>query len=266
MRSEAYKISGFTIVISALGFLLRWLQDMRIQNEETGLAAYAPISFLVAGVIAAAAVILAVLAMRLRQFDAPAAYDRAYEGHTPFYGAVGLIPAILLAAAGLLRLVRPGDVLWVTTHRICGGFTVLGALGAGVVVSNDTKPEGASACRKGAAMMMLFAGFWLVTGYRDAAGDPVVWRFVVGILARCMALLAVYHAAGWFYNSPHPYWTVFSCHFGAFLCVMSAIDQGSMADSVTYAAVAMQLLIWGFVAVENLKTKPLDMSQAPAEE
>ena len=262
MRSEAYKLSGFTIIISALGFLLRWLQDMRIMNEETGLAPWAPISFLVAGVMAAAAAALALLVLRLRQFDPPMTHDAAYEGHTPLYGAVSMLPAVVLAAAGLLRLVHPGDVLWASTHRICGAFTVLGAFGAGVVGMNKAKADGAGPCRTGAAMMMLFAGFWLVTGYRDAAGDPVVWRFVVGILARCMALLAIYHAAGWFYNSPHPFWTIFSCHFGAFLCVMSAIDQGSMADSVTYAGVAMQLLIWGFVAVENLKTKPLG---APAE-
>ncbi len=266
MRSEAYKLSGFTIIISALGFLLRWLQDMRILDEENGLADHAPISFLVAGVIALTALILALLVLRLRQFVPPMTPQAAYEGHTPLYGVVSLAPAILLAAAGLLRLVHPGDVLWTTTHRICGAFTVLGGLGAGVVAMNAVKEDGAAACRKGAGMMLLFVGAWLVTGYRDAAGDPVVWRFVVGILARCMALLAVYHAAGWFFNSPHPFWTIFSCNFGAFLCVMSAIDQSSMAESVTYAAAAMQFLIWAFVAVENLKTKPLEPEKAPAQE
>ena len=47
---------------------------------------------------------------------------------------------------------------------------------------------------------------------------------------------------------------------------MSAIDQSSMAESVTYAAAAMQFLIWAFVAVENLKTKPLEPEKAPAQE
>ncbi len=265
MRSEAYKLSGFTIIISALGFLLRWLQDMRIQNEETGLAPNAPITWLVAGIMVVTAAALAVLVWRLRQFDAPGAPGEALAGHTPFYGAVNLVPAVLLAAAGLLRLVHPGDVLWTTTHRICGAFTLLGALGAGVLGTNMRKEDGASACRKGLGMMMVFVVFWLVTGYRDAAGDPIVWRFVVGILARCAALLAVYYTAGWFFNSPHPWLAIYTCCLGAFMCIMSAIDQGPMADSVTYAAMAIQFLIWGFTAVENLETKPLEPVAGPGE-
>ena len=265
MRSEAYKLSGFAIIISALGFLLRWLQDMRIMDEETGLAPWALISWLVAGIIAVTAAAMGFLVLRLRQFDAPSSGDKALEGHTPFYGPISFLPAVVLAAAGLLRAIHPGDVLWASTHRICGVFTLLGAFGAGLVAMNGPKEDGAPNCRRGAVLMMLFTGFWLVTGYRDAAGDPVVWRFVVGILARCVALLAVYHISGWFFNSPHPYWTIFSCHFGAFLCVMSAIDEGVMADSVTYAGMAMQLFIWGFVAVENLHTKPLEPGRGPAE-
>ena len=256
MRSEAYKLSGFTVIISALGFLLRWLQDMRIASED-GLTDGALISWLVACLMVVTAVLLTVLIFHLKQFDAPSQPDKALAGQTPFYGIICMVPAIVLAAAGLLQAVKPGDVLWPTLHRACGVAAILGAFGIGVLAANSTKPEGASASRKGMALLMLFMGLWLVTGYRDAATDPIVWRFVVGILARCVALLAIYYTAGYFFNAPHPWWTLLTCDLGAFLCVMCAIDEGSMAQSVMYAAMAMQLLIWGFVVVENLKTKPL---------
>ena len=50
---------------------------------------------------------------------------------------------------------------------------------------------------------------------------------------------------------------------GAFLCIMCAIDEHPVSQSLTYAASAMILLIWGFVITENLKTKPLHPETAP---
>lgn len=267
MRSEAYKLSGFTVVVSAVGFLLRWLQDMRIAGED-GLADNAPISWLVIAAIAATAVILGVYMLHMRQFDAPAQAKEALSGHTPFYGAISLLPAVVLALAGLLQIVKPGDtVLWPTMHRICGGMMVVGAFGEAVVAVNAVKEGQERVCRTGVWLMLAFAAYWLVTGYRDAASDPVVWRFVVGILTRCAILLAIYHLAGFFFHSPHPRQAVFACDLAAFLCVMTAIDGstlsgeeldlGALAQSMAYVAMAVQLLIWAFVVTENFKTKPL---------
>lgn len=258
MRSEAYKLSGFTIVVSALGFLLRWLQDMRIQDSQTGLPVNAPISWLVAGIIVVMAAAMAAFAFYLRQYDAPGEPTEALAGHTPVYGFISLIPALLLAVAGVIRALFPGqDVLWPTMHRICGVATLIGAFGAGTLAMNITRPEQDSARRRGAVLILLFAVVWLITGYRDAATDPIVWRFVVSILAQCTVLLAVYYFAGYFFHSPHPLWAVAMCDLGAFLCIMSAIDENGLAQSITFGAVAAQLLIWSFVITENLKTKPL---------
>lgn len=261
MRSEAIKLSGFTIVLSAVGFLIRWLQDMRIANAETGLPANAPITWLLAIVLIAVAAVLFLLVKHLRQFEAPMTGDYALKGHTPVYGAISLLPAILLGIAGLVRVLHPGDVLWTMTHRICGVATLLGALGSGIIAVNAAKPDKMANCRKGAVLMLIFACFWLITGYRDAAGDPIVWRFLVGILARCAVLLSIFYLCGWFYNSPHPWLTIFSCNFAAFLCIMSAIDNSTLAESITYAGMATQLLIWGFVPVENLRTRAFNAEE-----
>ena len=257
MQSEAYKLSGFTIVISAVGFLLRWLQDMRILNAETGLPENAPISFWVAGIILLAAAGLAVFVLRLKQFDAPAEPEKALAGRTPVYGAIGLLPAAVLALSGIYRIILPGDVLWPTMHRLCGAMTVVGAFGAGHLAMNIAKPEQDAARRRGVMILMVFSVFWLVTGYRDAATDPIVWRFVVDIVAQCTVLLALYYLSGYFFHAAHPWWTLFFCHFSAFLCIMSAIDQNGLAQSMAFGAMAAQMLIWGFVVTENLKTKPL---------
>ena len=261
MQSEAYKLSGFTIVISALGFLLRGLQDMRIQNGQTGLPVRAPISFCVVGIILLAAVLLALLIRGLKQFDAPTQAEQAFAGHTALYGVIGMLPAVALAASGLYRALFPGDVLWPVMHRVCGAATILGAFGAGHLALNIAKPDQDLARRRGSVMMMIFAVVWLVTGYRDAATDPITWRFVIGILAECTVLLAIYYVAGYFFHSAHPWWALFFCDFGAFMCIMSAIDPNGLAQSLAFAAMAMQLLIWSFAITENLKTKPLTAAE-----
>ena len=258
MRSEAYKFSGFTVIISALGFMLRWLQNMRILDEETGLAEAAPISWLVGGLIVFVAVVVVGFVIYLRQFDAPGEPKDALVGRTPFFGVIALIPAVLLIIAGAGQLLQRDIVLWPTLHRLCGFATMVGGFGAVLMATGADKKEKAASCRTGAVMMILFGCIWLITAYRDAATDPVTWRFVVEILAGCVLLLAFYHTSGYFFGVPHPKWALFFCHFGAFLCIMSSIDDHTMFQSLAYAAVAMLLLIWGFVVTENLKTKPIE--------
>ncbi len=258
MRSEAFKLTSFTAVVSAVGFLLRWLQDMRIADEEAGLAANAPISWLVAGIMVLMAAALAVYVTYLRRFDAPAEADKALVGSMALSGMISMIPPVLLALAGAVQIIHPGDgLVWPTLHRIGGGMMILGALGGGIIAMNVSKAEQVSACRKGAVLMILFGLFWIVSGYRDAATDPQVWRFVTEILAQSGMLLAVYYVAGFFFNSPHPWWALYTCNLGAFLCIMCAIDDNGLGQSMAFAAMALQLLLWSFTITENLKTKPI---------
>ncbi len=259
MRSEAFKLTSVTVVISAVGFLLRWLQDMRIANEETGLAANAPISWLVALVILATAVVLAgYVLFYLRQFDAPTEPEKALAAQSPFFGIISLIPAVLLAAAGAMVLIDPGeDLMWPGLHRLCGGAAILGAFGAAVIAVNGPKEDRTAQARKGTLAYMLFAVIWLITGYRDAATDPQVWRFVVEIFAQCAVLLAVYYYAGYFFHSAHPWGALFTCCMAVLLCIMSAIDDNGIGMTLMYAAAAAQMLLWTFNITENLKTKPL---------
>ncbi len=262
MRTEAFKLTSFTVVISAVGFLLRWLQDMRIADQETGLAANAPISWLVCLLMLATAGILAGYMVYLRRFDASAEPDKALAAGSPFFGIITVIPPLLLAVAGAMLLIDPGeDAMWPGLHRLCGGAAILGAFGAGLIAVNGPKADGAGRARKGALAYMLFAVIWLITGYRDAATDPQVWRFVVEIFAQCVVLLAAYYFSGYFFRSAHPWWTLFTCCMGTELCIMSAIDDNGIGMSMMYAATALQLLLWAFSITENLKTKPLEMGQ-----
>lgn len=261
MRSMAYKLTGGVAVASALGFLLRWLQDMRIIDTETGLAARGrPISFIVAGAIVLAAAALLYIALRLRKLDAPLTPEAALGGRTFVYTVIGVVPAALLAIAGAIELVQVATGVWTGADRtirlLCGVTGLLAALGVFLVVSGASKPEKAGARRFGAVTVMLYGALWIIAIYKSASYDPVVWRFAVEVVAACTALLAFFYVAGYFFGEPKPRVSVFLCYFGAFMCVMSIIDEHSAADSLSYAAVALLLFFWGHAIVSNLEPAP----------
>ena len=256
MQSEAYKLTGFTAVASALGFLLRWLQDMQILDPDTGLAVSGrPISYIVAAVIVLmAAGLFAAASYILKRCDAPTEPERALTGKTFLYTAICVVPALLMAVSGLMMLFSSAwperqAAVW----RICGVMAVAAALGVTLVTVNLAKPEREASRRVGMGILILFGAMWLIAEYKTAASDPVVWRFAVEVLAICAALMAFYYVAGYFFGEVGSRGAVFFCYLGAFLCVMSAVDEHSLGESLCYGACALLLFAWGFVLTSNMR-------------
>ena len=264
MQNEAYKLTGFTAVASALGFLLRWLQNMNIIDEETGLALRgAPISAVLVGLILVMALILIGYTVYLRRYDASVVPEEALGSQSFLFTVFGVVVAVLLAISGGVQLLQAGSMLWPVTHRLCGFGTLIGALGTLILVTGASQPEKAGARRVASALVILFGALWLITVYKDAAADPVIWRFAIEVLAVCTALIAFFYLAGYHFGEPKPLVTVFFCYFAGFLCVMSAIDEHTLAESICYAASALMLFMWGFVLVLNLKKpdRPLKLDE-----
>lgn len=258
MQNEAYKLTGFTAVISALGFLLRWLQNLWIIDEETGLAVRgAGISWAVGIFIAVVIMVLLWWCVYLRRYETPTGPEEALSGRTFLYTVMGMIPVVLLAVSGVLQLAQADLDHWaegqVTIHRICGVATLAASFGVGLVITGASKPEKATARRIGAALIVLFNCLWLITVYKSAAADPVLWRCAVQVLGICGALIATYYVAGYYFDEPHPLVSLFFCEVGAFLCVMAAIDEQTLAQSLCFVSMAVLLLTWGFTITANLR-------------
>ena len=259
MQSEAYKITGFTAVISALGFLLRWLQIMQIIDPETGLAEPGrAISYVMVAVILIAAAVLAVFCVRMKRFYAPTEPGEALGGKTFAATALTILPAVILAAAGIVRILRANGT---AIQLICGAASMAAAYGVAVIASNVKNPDRGGALRLGSILLIVFGGLWLITVYKSAAADPVLWEYAVEVLAVCAALMAFYQVAGYFFGEASPWSSIFFCYFGAFLCVVSTVDEHPLADSLCYAASALLLFVWGFLLTVNIRRS----EPAPAE-
>jgi fumarate reductase subunit D len=260
MQNEAYKLTGFTAVISAAGFMLRWLQNMRIIDTETGLATpHAAINGVVTALIVIVALVLLGFMIYFGRYESPAEPEKALSGKTFLYTLMGMIPVFLLLVSGVIQLFQANETVWgegnVGLHRICAIATVAAALGLGVVIQGASKPERATARRVGMAVLILFDCVWLITIYKSAAADPVVWRYAVEVMGIAAAAVAAYYVAGFYYDEPNSRTALYFCELGAFLCVMSAMDEHTLADGIILVAQALLLLTWGYVIVENFQPK-----------
>jgi len=258
MQSEAYKLTGFTAVAAAMGFLLRWLQNLRILDEETGLAVQgAGISVIVVLVFIAVAAAIGVMAWRLERFDAPLEPAEALGGVSFLAKAVYMLPALLFFLAGFVQLLTANAEHYaetqITMHRICGCAFLLAGAASAFFAGNHDRPEKTGVLRAAMGALLLAAALWLITEYKSAATDPVIWRFAPEVLAICAALMAYYYVAGYYFTVPAPRASVFFCYLAAFLCVVSAVDEHPLAETISYLAAAAQLFAWGYRIVVNLK-------------
>ena len=262
MRSEAYKLTGFTAVISALGFLLRWLQNMRIIDLETGLAMRGTgISGLVTALIIIVFAALGFVAFyAMRTGVEPQTAVRSLTGKTIVHTIVSLVPAGLLAISGIVQFFQADEFIWTKSElgirRVLAVATIVAAYALVLVVRGAKKPEKKQSGRVGAALLLLFGAVWLIAVYKSAASDPVIWRFAVEVLGICTALMAFFYVSGYFFDVPNARVSVFFCETGAFLCVMSCIDEHTFGEALCLGSVALLLLIWGFTITNNLYREP----------
>lgn len=262
MRSEAYKLTGFTAVISALGFMLRWLQNMRIIDPETGLAVRgAGISGLVITLVVLVVAALGFAAFYvLRGGVEPQTSDRALTGRTIVHTIVNLIPAGLLAISGLVQFFQADEFTWTRSElgirRILAVITIAAAYAVYLVVDGARKPEKVKSGRAGASFLLIFGAVWLIAVYKSAASDPVIWRFAVEVLGICATLMAFFYVAGYFFDVPNAKVSIFFCETSAFLCIMTCIDEHTLGEALCLGAMAFLMLIWGFTLTNNLFREP----------
>lgn len=269
MQSEAYKLTGFTAVAAAMGFLIRWLQNMKIIEVDTGLAVPgAGISVFVVIMFLAVAVVIGIAAWRIRRYDAPLSAYPALGGGRFVTTAVYMVPAVLLFVAGVVQLLTADLEHFSETQllmrRIFGLSAIVGAVGAALFASALRKSGGESTLRIAVVLLIVFDAIWLITEYKSAASDPVLWRIAPEVIAICLSLLASYYVAGYCFESPGPRAAVFCCFLGAYFCIVSAVDDHPLCETITYIAAAVQQLAWGYHIICNLQ--PAGTLTSPQEE
>ena len=265
MQKNAMTITLSTLVMGIFGAFLRWLQNVGIYEQDTGLAIRG------AGISAAVLIFtLLVLALQigiacfwLRETNRLQSAEEAFHTDRILPILLGWLCCAVYAVGGIMLMFSAGSTAMPVMQRLLGAFAIV----AGVCfpfLPSRIKYEGASQLGKQvtSSLLSLFFCFWLVYSYRSGAQVPSLWTYAPEIVALSAGALAFYYVCGWCFGRVRPKISLIMLQFAAFLCIAVLPDDRNRAVTLLLIAAAAMLLMLEYLFVNNLlRTEP-----APAEE
>lgn len=257
MRKDALTLTISTLVAGIFGAFLRWLQNLNAFEEDTGLfiSGKASTWLLVIYLIIAAGLIAAVVFWWLRRYDRPSDMGA--------FGARTVVPNILSKALGVITALACIAIMFAanstrlpTLQRV---FAALGILAGAAMLLLFSSPGVQAPYRRQAGIVIsLFCCLWLITSYKFTAEDPVVWAFVIEILAVCAVIMAWYELAAYSYGRAKPDAALFFVMLAAVLCITTLSDSRSFAWQLLFFSQTAMLLMHEYLMIENMKDKRAD--------
>ncbi|MGE4353691.1 MAG: hypothetical protein AB7D36_06370 [Oscillospiraceae bacterium] len=253
MKNYAQRLCVAICVLSAFGFMARWIQNISIFEKDTGLAIEGASSsiFLVLFSIATIGGFIAMTLplLHLGVGDYPAGDVR---GDNTLYKVVTSICALMMLAGGTLMMLKSGEELYPQLRRILGLLAVVSALGMYYIGRTGKNGADSALACLGTIVPVLFGCFWLIVSYKDHASNPVIWSYAVEIIAIACATEALYLIAGFVFGRPRIVPAVAVNAFAAFFCFMELGDDRGFAFQICFAALGLFFVVTVYTLVSGL--------------
>ena len=249
MQRNAWINTISTLVFSAFCALLRWLQNINVFEEETGLVkAGSALNYLVALVAIGAAVALWVLCRPLERYSAPTEPEEAFADAPRGLMAV-LVAAALAAAVGSVFFFFTGSSLLLRVTAL------LSLLSVPALMLYPYLPRwGALGAVLSLAPVLSFS-VYLVAAYREYAGNPVVWSYAPLILAAAAVLYGAFQMSAYLFYRPRPVMAIYSGCLAPVFALGILMDTAAGAARLVLGAWSVGLLALSGLLILNLSEK-----------
>lgn len=246
MQKEAWIHTMASVILGAFCVLFRWLQNVNVFDEETGLATpHAVLSTLLAVSLLLAAAVLWYLNRRLRHCSASTEPELALADPPKGLNLVLSVAGLAAAAGGVLLFFTGEDLFLKIAALLCLIsvpalllFPYLGHWGfLGAVL---------------ALCPVVSYSYWLVISYRSYAVDPVLWSYAPFMIALAAMLLATYRLAGYLYYRARPFRCVYACCLGAVCGLTVLMDSSTGAARLILGAWSVGLLAIAGLLILNM--------------
>lgn len=260
MRKDAFTFTLTTFVLGIFGFFLRWLQNVNGFEALTGLAiagAKTTTVFLVYSVAALAGMVAMVLLWVRRRCTLSEEGAEALGCSTVFHTAIMWLFAAVIIISCLVLMFASDFARYPTMQRIMSALGILAGVALPFVLPRKKPEEGEGGGISGTAAIIpiLFGCMWLVTAYRVHSENPVLWQYVIEVLAIAAATMGFYYTAAYFYGKAKPGRCLVTVQIAAYFCLCTMTDEHETAEAVLFAVTAAIMLLLQFVIVENAKKK-----------
>lgn len=252
MQKKAWVHSMTPFALGAVCVLLRWLQNMMVFEEETGLATpNHTLSTLLALVLFASAVALWILNRSLRLVSAPSEADKALKD-IPKPLTLAIVAAGVMVAGGSVLYYFTGVGMAAKMTALLGLFSITGLIffpflhrwgGFGGFLS---------------LLPVTFFSVWFVVAYRDYARDPELWHYAPLMLSIAASLYGVFRLSAYFHFSAQPRKATYACALATMMNMSVLMDTAVGAGRLILGGWAL-----GFTAITGLLI--LNMSEVLAD-
>jgi len=217
--------------------ILRFLQNSRGFDPETGLALRSVPGMAAAALLLASAAVELAMSLRLPK-------DR--EDYAAWFAPPGrelppLVCGSMLLAAGGLVMALPAFPAG-EAAAAAAGLLAAAAGGGFLVLARQVRSDGEVHVSP-ALPAMFFGIFFVLTVYLPIENDPVLARYYLSVLAAAAVACAFSQLAGFLRKEGSPRWFRFTADMSVILC-LSALADGGLAHVLLFAGCALLLTVF----------------------
>ena len=241
-----------TAAAGVFGAFFRWLENINAFEPDTGLMVpFAKTTvFMAAYLIAAAGMFAALALMWTKRFACEKTPDLALRPSTFAPGLLCKLCGVLTAAVGVALMFYAPMQRHPSLERVFAASAIF--CGAAVMLL-PFKTDGSASGGRGMYLVpVLFSCVWLVCCYKNNAENPVIWAFLVEVLAIAATMMAWYELAAYFYGRANPFAALFFVQCAAFMNITTLSDERGAAMTAMFAIHAALSLMFEFLLVKNL--------------
>ena len=246
MRKEASTYCIAVIIAGAFGLLLRWLQCSMIFQEGSDLAlAGSPVSYLMAIVMVAVPVVLWRFTRRTGIAGATKEPDIALARPIAAISVLLVVAALVAALGAVLLFFQTGNMQLKLV-------ALLGLLAAPVLMLYPSLPGWGMVGTVFSLLPVAFYAMWMVVIYKENAVNPVLWSFVVQILAVAAGMYALFHMSAYLFFSAKPRKALFACGLATIYGMIALADNTLLSVKLLFGGWSVALVVLCWVLVMNI--------------
>lgn len=243
MKISPLSLVVTTAVLSCFGFVVRWVQNMSIYEENSGLPIRGAASSYILVLLSLAVIgIICFIAFRLSGFALKHEEASCIRSSDPLFRIFGSAAALLVFAAGVLLVLNIEKEIFPQLRTILGALALFSGLSL-LYSANVGKERAGNAIDSFFAIVpILFACYWLIVSYKDHSSNPYLWQFGIEIIAIALSTQTLYLIAGFCFGKARPGQTIALCAISAFFCLMCLGDSRPLAYQLALAGLALFFL------------------------
>lgn len=255
MQINTLERTCYVIGAGAFGVFIRWMQDM-MAFDDAGLSekSFWNIMLPLYMIIAAITFLRYVDSLRNKHYYMPDDFCSALRNEGKFFRFLRWAVGIIMAGGALVLLAtcetdKNADLL-----KILAYLGIPTGLSFPIVLTAANRPQKRpgylSLC---AALPVIFYSYWLIVSYKINAINPNVWAYTMEIIAIIFSMVAFFRIAGFAFDTPNVWRSLFFAMLDGALCIMVLADERYMGMQIMFLASAMMMVLYNWILLSNLQ-------------